>query len=256
MAFGTRVSSRDQKSGVKDGTMSDRMEGAPLPNRLPERPKLGEEATRYLRDALVSGAFQPGQRMAVEELAHQLGVSAMPVREALVALANEGLLEVLPRRGFRVARIRRRDIVDVFRVHAFVAGLLAEAAAPIITPETIGELRRIQAEVDRLSRQRLRLEERSAQVEELNFLFHRTINQVADADRLRWFLRAATRYVPRHFYESIPGWLDTTLHDHPEIIAALAAHDVDRAREISARHVAQAGELVVAHLTARGMWHE
>jgi DNA-binding GntR family transcriptional regulator len=229
---------------------------APLPSRLPERPKLGEEATRYLRDALVSGAFQPGQRMAVEELARQLGVSAMPVREALVALANEGLLEVLPRRGFRVARIRRRDIADVFRVHAFVAGLLAEAAAPIITPETIGELRRIQAEVDRLSRQRLRLAERSAQVEELNFLFHRTINQVPDADRLRWFLRAATRYVPRHFYESIPGWLETTVHDHPELIAALEAHDAATAREITERHVAQAGELVVAHLTTRGIWRE
>jgi DNA-binding GntR family transcriptional regulator len=236
--------------------MSDQPDWAPLPSRLPERPKLGEEATRYLRDALVSGAFQPGQRMAVEELARQLGVSAMPVREALVALANEGLLEVLPRRGFRVARIRRSDIADVFRVHAFVAGLLAEAAAPVITPETIGELERIQMEVAHLSRQGLRLEERSPQVEELNFLFHRTINQVPDADRLRWFLRAATRYVPRHFYESIPGWLETTVHDHPELIAALESHDAATARQIAERHVARAGELVVAHLTTRGIWRD
>lgn len=230
--------------------------GGPRPGPLPARPKLGEEATRYLRDALVSGTFQPGQRMAVEELAARLGVSAMPVREALVTLANEGLLEVLPRRGYRVTRIRRRDIADVFRVHAFVAGLIAEATAPIITPDTIDELRRIQGEITRLSRQRLRLEERSAQIEELNFLLHRTINQVPDADRLRWFLRAATRYVPRHFYESIPGWLETTVNDHPGIIEALANHDAVQARALVERHVTKAGELVVAHLTKRGIWDD
>ena len=194
--------------------------------------------------------------MGVEELAKQLGVSAMPVREALVALANEGLLEVLPRRGFRVARISRRDILDVYRVHAYVAGLLAEAAAPLITDETIAELRRVQREVDRLSRQKLRLAERSARIEELNFLFHRTINQVADAERLRWFLRAATRYVPRHFYEAIPGWVETTVHDHPDIIEALASRDPARAREVVERHVAQAGEQVVSHLTTRGLWRD
>lgn len=228
----------------------------PAVSPLSGRPKLGEEATRYLRDALVSGAFEPGQRMGVEDLAQQLGVSAMPVREALVALANEGLLEVLPRRGFRVARIRKQDILDVYRVHAFVAGLLAEAAAAIITDETIAELRRIQREVDRLSRQKLRLAERSAQIEELNFLFHRTINQVPDAERLRWFLRAATRYVPRHFYETIPGWVETTVHDHPDIIEALESRDPATARMVVERHVAQAGEQVVSHLATRGIWRE
>jgi len=228
----------------------------PAVGPLPGRPKLGEEATRYLRDALVSGSFEPGQRMGVEELSKKLGVSAMPVREALVALANEGLLEVLPRRGFRVAPIRKRDILDVYRVHAFVAGLLAEAAAPIITDATIAELRRIQREVDRLSRQKLRLAERSAQIEELNFLFHRTINQVPEAERLRWFLRAATRYVPRHFYETIPGWVETTVHDHPDIIAALESRDPAKAREIVERHVAQAGEQVANHLGTRGIWRD
>lgn len=226
------------------------------PGMLPQRPKLGEEATRYLRDALVSGAYRPGQRMAVEELARQLGVSAMPIREALVTLANEGLLEVLPRRGFRVARVGRRDIEDVFRVHAFVAGLLAELAAPVVRDETLADLRSIQNEVERLAHQRLKLADRSAQVEELNFLFHRTINRVPDAERLRWFLRAATRYVPRHFYEAIPGWLDTTVGDHPGIIDALADRDAARARELVSDHVAKAGELVIGHLAARGIWDE
>ena len=227
-----------------------------VPGALPQRPKLGEEATRYLRDGVVSGTYRPGQRMAVAELARQLGVSAMPIREALVTLANEGLLEVLPRRGFRVARIRRQDVEDMFRVHAFVAGLLAEQAALVIRDETIAELRSIQSDVERLAHQRLRLADRSAQVEQLNFQFHRTVNRVPDADRLRWFLRAATRYVPRHFYEAIPGWIDTTVGDHPGIIEALSRHDAARARGLVSDHVAKAGDLVIGHLASRGIWDE
>lgn len=225
-----------------------------LTSPLGGRPKLGEEATRYLRDALMSGAFQSGERMGVEDLARRMGVSTMPVREALVTLANEGLLEVLPRRGFRVARISRNDVRDVFRVHAFVAGLLAEAAAPLIDGAVLDELRQIEAEVERLSRETSTSDERSALVEELNFRFHRTVNQLPDASRLRWFLRAATRYVPRHFYESIPGWLDTTVNDHPQIIDALERRDGALARRLVEKHVLSAGELIVSHLDQRGMW--
>jgi DNA-binding GntR family transcriptional regulator len=221
---------------------------------LGDRPKLGEEATRYLRDALMSGAFRPGDRMGVEDLARRMGVSAMPVREALVTLANEGLLEVLPRRGFRVARISRSDIRDVFRVHAFVAGLLAEAAAPLVDERVLGELREIESELERLSRETAASDARSTLVEELNFRFHRTINQLPDAARLRWFLRAATRYVPRHFYESIPGWLDTTVTDHPRILEALEQRDGARARQLVEHHVRSAGELILSHLDQRGMW--
>ena len=71
-------------------------------NSLDGRPKLGREVTRILRDAIMSGKFSPGQRMMVDELARQLGVSTMPIREALVTLAGEGLVDELARRGFQV----------------------------------------------------------------------------------------------------------------------------------------------------------
>src|ERR1700722_6638063 len=105
--------------------------------RFDTRPKLAEEVTRYLRDALMVGEFAPGERMAVYTLAKRLGVSTMPVREALVALASEGLLEAIPRRGFRVVKISTRGVEHIFAVHAFVAGLLATEATPCVTPVTI-----------------------------------------------------------------------------------------------------------------------
>lgn len=215
------------------------------------RKKLGEETTRYLRDALLSGQYATGERMAVHQLADSLGVSTMPVREALVTLANEGLLEVIPRRGFRVATLGLRDVEDAFRVHAFVAGLLIEEAAPIIPPATVAELRRIQNAIVETFGQNLDDLQVARRVEELNFKFHRTINHVPDAKRLRWFLRAATRYVPRRFYETIPGWMEATRDRHGAIIDALEARDASEARRLMELHVIEAGRLVREHLEAQ-----
>jgi len=215
------------------------------------RKKLGEETTRYLRDALLSGQYATGERMAVHQLADSLGVSTMPVREALVTLANEGLLEVIPRRGFRVATLGLRDVEDAFRVHAFVAGLLIEEAAPIIPEATVAELRRIQDAILESFAQRRDELQLAHRVEELNFKFHRTINHVPDAKRLRWFLRAATRYVPRRFYETIPGWNEATRDRHGAIIDALEARDASEARRLMELHVIEAGRLVREHLEAQ-----
>jgi DNA-binding GntR family transcriptional regulator len=212
------------------------------------RKKLGQETTRYLRDALLSGQYAAGERMAVHQLAEALGVSTMPVREALVTLANEGLLEVIPRRGFRVASMGLRDVEDAFRVHAFVAGLMIEEAAPIITPSTIAELRGIQDAILESFSEVLDEHQLAHRVEELNFKFHRTINHVPDAKRLRWFLRAAARYVPRRFYETIPGWKEATRDRHGAIIDALEARDAAQARRLMELHVIEAGVLVCEHL--------
>ena len=212
------------------------------------RPKLGEEVARSLRDALMAGAYPQGNRMGVEELAEQLQVSTMPVREALITLANEGLLEVLPRRGFRVANIGLQDIEDVFKVHAFLAGLLAERAAQLITAEELTELKRLEAQIDEWSSSAGFTQE----IEEANFQFHRIINKAADSKRLEWFLRAATRFVPRRFYEAVPGWIEETVGQHPTIMTALETRDAEEAKRLMELHVTDAGLLVISHLESEG----
>lgn len=219
-----------------------------------KRPKLGEAVTRYIRDGLMAGEFRPGQRMAPDEISKQLAVSTMPVREALVVLANEGLLEELPRRGFRVAPLSRADVHDLFRVHGMIAGLLAERAAETIDDKTLGQLQRNHEQIVQLVHKRMLVADRASQIEELNFEFHQAINRVPDARRLRWFLRAASRFIPRQFYEAIPEWIEETVRDHPPIIAALEARDALLAASLMETHVMAAGELVGRHLEMRGFW--
>jgi DNA-binding GntR family transcriptional regulator len=216
---------------------------------VPQR-RLGQEIARYIRDGITSGAFAAGERLAPLTIAEGLGVSAMPVREALLSLASEGLIEVLPRRGFRVGTIQPRDIEDAFRVHAFVAGLLAADAAPVIDAETIARLYAVQQSIERIGGGQAS-KEQTSRIEKLNFEFHRTINTVTNAGRLRWFLRAASRYVPRHFYESISGWVETTVIDHPAIIESLQRHDAEASRALMERHVLRAGSLVLRNLAQK-----
>ena len=64
-------------------------------------PSLVELVTRHVRSEVLSGALEPGERIVEETLCARLGVSRAPVREALRLLAQEGLVEHLPRRGFR-----------------------------------------------------------------------------------------------------------------------------------------------------------
>jgi DNA-binding GntR family transcriptional regulator len=226
---------------------------AAVPRFVP-RLKLGEEVTRYLRDAIMSGEYVAGERIRLEELADRLDVSTMPAREALTALVIEGLLEALPRRGYRVVSLQQQDIEDVFRVHAFIAGILAERAAKTMSREKIAQLRAMQVEAEQVKAD-LSAEDRAVKIEEVNFRFHATVNREPAAPRLRWFLRAATRYVPRRFYLSIPTWRDATVQEHPAIIDALEKKNGATARRLVERHIQKAGEQVIEHFASSGAWH-
>jgi DNA-binding GntR family transcriptional regulator len=90
-------------------------------------------------------------------------------------------------------------------------------------------------------------------VEELNHEVHRTINRAAGAHRLASMLNLFVHYVPRNYYEQVPGWSDATTHDHAAILEALAAGDPDGARVAMAAHITHIGSLLAAYLTGSGV---
>ncbi|MFN9915531.1 MAG: GntR family transcriptional regulator, partial [Pirellulaceae bacterium] len=73
-------------------------------------------AYHHLRSKLISGEFEPGTRLLYGPVGKEIGVSATPVREAAGQLANEGLLELVPRIGAVVCRIDRQELVDIYEV--------------------------------------------------------------------------------------------------------------------------------------------
>ncbi len=104
---------------------------------------LREIVFEYLRNSILSGELEPGERLMELQLAQQLGVSRTPVREAIRKLELEGLVEMIPRKGAYVADVSIKDILDILEVRMFLEGLAAYFAAERMTEEEIEELKEI-----------------------------------------------------------------------------------------------------------------
>jgi DNA-binding GntR family transcriptional regulator len=201
-----------------------------LQPQLARRRNLAEDVADHIRDAVLTGRLRPGQRIDQDALAAELGVSRLPVREALIALAQEGLIDTLPRRGSYVQRLEPDDITDHYEIFGRVSGIAAARAAAKLTPDQLTALR---AAHDQLADS-----PDAAQQERLNFEFHRIINAVGGSRRLTSVLRLLSRSLPMHYYEFVPGWSAIAQTQHADILWALENGDAPAAQQAMQRHLA------------------
>ena len=212
------------------------------------RTQLKDEAAAHIRELIVSGQVPPGQLLRLAPLAERVGASITPVREALLLLAQDGWVTQEPNRGFRVLEITRKDVEDAYLVQAFVSGELAARAAGAIDAEQISVLRLIDAEIN------AHTDDDPGYLERANYELHDAIYAAARSERLVWFVRSASRFVPRRFWGMIPGWLEHNRAGHAPVIDALEAHDAEAARAAMAAHIDNAGRLLLQHLESISFW--
>src|SRR5262245_35174619 len=93
-----------------------------------KRNRLGTQVADIVREMILVGDLGPGEVVMHEEMAERLGVSTMPVREALVQLSHEGFIANAPGRSFRVVPITQQDIRDIHWVHAILVSEMARRA--------------------------------------------------------------------------------------------------------------------------------
>ncbi|WP_248309538.1 GntR family transcriptional regulator [Bosea sp. Tri-44] len=106
---------------------------------------LGERVTGELRALLIAGRLAPGEKLSLRRVAEALGVSMMPVREAVSRLAADKALEVLPGRAVRVPVLTLAQFRELTRIRLVVEGFAAEEAAKVITDEQIALVARHEA---------------------------------------------------------------------------------------------------------------
>jgi GntR family transcriptional regulator of vanillate catabolism len=136
----------------------------------------GQSVIRILRDMIISGEFSAGERLAEIPTAERLGISRTPVRIAFRALAQEGLLEKLPRRGYQVRSVTQAQIVDSIEVRGVLEGLAARQAAEAGLSESTKE--QIQACLlagDQLFENGVLAEQDVEKYHEMNMRFHALI---------------------------------------------------------------------------------
>lgn len=114
-------------------------------------PSLVEVATRRLRDEILSGQLQPGERLIEESIRRRYAISRAPLREALRLLAQQGLVEHLPRRGARVATWSDVDVQQLFEVRAVLERHAIVSAFPLTTAPGVDALAGVRAHLQRMT---------------------------------------------------------------------------------------------------------
>lgn len=123
---------------------SDLLANAPL-----ARTTLRGEAARRLRSEIISGQLLPATLYPIADVAQRLGVSITPVREALLELASDGLIEIVRNRGFRIIEITAADLDQIVEVRLMLEVPSVQRLAGKISPEDMAHLRLVAAETDR-----------------------------------------------------------------------------------------------------------
>ena len=205
---------------------------------------LADVIVEHVRGRILRGEMRPGAKVDQEEIAEALDVSRSPIREALVVLGQEGLVELTPRRGAFVARICREDVIDHYELFGLVAGRAAALAAMELTAEQKSELADIHTRF---------VSADDADAPGLNHAFHELINAVAP-DRTRWLLAHLERSIPVGFVEETPGWRDKAVAAHQVILDAIVNSDRGGARHAMESHLQEAGARAVETLESTGFW--
>lgn len=220
-----------------------------MPSRFVPRKRLTDEVADTLREMILMGELESSTKYTQIELAEMVGVSTMPVREALLRLTHEGLVIAQPSQSYEIVTTTRSDIEDVYWLYAQLAGELTARACASATDELYDELKELN---DRL----LSLRNAPAeQIERANWDFHRAINRAADAPRLVHALNRTVRLIPEYIFTVLPRLATISKKDHAAILAAIADRDAIAGREAAMKHVRDTGALVLKYFSDEtGAW--
>jgi DNA-binding GntR family transcriptional regulator len=208
--------------------------------------KTSVSAARILREQILSGELEPGQALGEQEIGRQFGISRTPVREALVLLRGEGLVETPANRPAIVRAFSVGDLREMSSLRAVLEGYAARIAAVNLTAEQLEELSR---SCDRY-RELGRHDDRLRELTEENFTFHTTIHEAADSLLLLSMIRQTTAVplIYRSYLTYSQAHRETAWQDHVRILDALRARDPERAEGMMKAHVLWARDVALAHL--------
>jgi DNA-binding GntR family transcriptional regulator len=215
-----------------------------LPVARLQRRRLVDDATRALREAILGGQLSAGARLRQIDLAAQLGISRTPVREALGRLQQEGLVDLLPGGGVRVAVLNLGEAVELYDLREVLDGLAARLAA---TRATAPSLARLETSLARMGRCLARGRARGSQWFPAHVAFHDEIFRASGNARLQ-ALSAVVRLSIQRFHPLLlrtEHRLEDAYREHRTIYEAIAAREGGAAERLARAHIANAKAIVL-----------
>jgi DNA-binding GntR family transcriptional regulator len=213
------------------------------PSPIPQSPDAvvrkgsGEQAAAYIRQLVFDGQLKEGTRLPQDEVAKAVGVSRIPIREAIIALEREGWVTTRLHRGTFVNAFDEQVIRDHYELFGLVYGLAARRAAQRAETqleERLTELSQLVSATDDLRR-----------IGELALAFHSTIVEAAHSPRITVVLRAMSALVPGPFFVLVPNAVESERKGLKSIVRAIAKNDGERAAKEYSKMLNTQAELVV-----------
>lgn len=192
---------------------------------------LGERILEKLKDDILSGIYKPGDRLLYEKIASKLNVSMTPVKEALLRLEQEGIVETIPRKGTYVTELTDRDIIEYTRIRLSLESLAIDIICEKkIPPESIGKLETINGELEKAIGEALTTVCMSKDME-----FHYTIVELCENRRLFELIKQ----LPLTNFFALRGTQNRMIEQgtvivekHAHIIESLYRYDAETAKNV------------------------
>jgi DNA-binding GntR family transcriptional regulator len=210
----------------------------PLPGEGLSRLSSGEQARLYVLRLIFDGVLRQGQRMPQDAIAKTLGVSRIPVREAMIAMEREGWVTNVPHRGVFVNALDDSAVHDHYELYGLFYGFAVRRAVErqgaLLATQLAPIQKRIAAAGDDVS-----------EMHDATLAFHRAVVGAARSPRLATMLRQMTGIVPGNFFELVPGASKAEKQGTAAIVRAVRRADADGAAEEYASMLRKQGDLVV-----------
>lgn len=210
--------------------------------RVTRQVSLGQQVASAIRRDIILGNLPPGSPLPQEKLCEVYGVSRIPVRDALQLLANEGFVVRNKRNQMLVTAFEAQDLVDTFKIEAFIASLATRRATMLGTDDELAELEVL-----------AQAHEGSDAIASSSWSFHHKINRMARSSRLLATLRAVSLPLIQDFMGGEKSeWWGNTVGEHRAIVEAMKARDADTAQELTLQHFDHAAVALLEYLRTNG----
>jgi DNA-binding GntR family transcriptional regulator len=220
-------------------------DGLPVAD-LPNRSSSGHHAADYIRRLIFDGVLQTGDRVPQDQVAQALGISRIPVREAVIVLEREGWVTVELHRGAFINSISDTTVRDHYELYGLIYGFAAGRALSRGSADFPDRLQEIAAGVNRSDDLR--------QIGGLSIDFHRTVLEEAHNRRIGTLVRGLSILVPGPFFVEVPAAVGVQKKGLTAIARALVAGDEQRANAEYLKVMRNVGEKVVDLFSARGLF--
>jgi len=192
-----------------------------------------------IRGQILEGRYQPGEKLDQKQLADDLGVSLIPIRESLQKLEAEGFVRISPHRGAFIADLSTDELEEIYMIRENLEKLITQLAVPNLTPDTLQQLEKMIGEMEQaiLTRDENKLLD-------LNRSFHFSIYDAANRPVLFQIITSlwdrSIRY--RRLYTHLPGRASQALAEHKEIYNACKNRDAGAAARAVQHNVRQTAD--------------